>query len=387
MKNRWLKTATLVGAIGLVVGVTATSAWSDPSKVGTRSAFGAGLKLTSKVVARGNVLSVVGPWMVWDPSACGYVVAKTHPATYTAAARRIAGKWQIGYMHYGDSDPFGIANSVSVKQTAKLAGFSINVYSLEYPSKTVPIAQAKLSVVRHDRGVLQGNLDPTILPSFLNIVQKKGCSPTIAVYGGPGDKTPAMGAIFAVTGKLQGRWMAQEARRRGWSPRDTAFVQCTDPSLAPFVQKLFPASIAALSSSGFSIPKSNIYQLNCQGQSSTTAQQVVRDWFTAHPNYKNVMLNGPDDQRVTGIIQALKAVKRLDATTIRVGAGLDPVGRAQVRSKAEDASVAFFPEQYGLFLVPMIEDILAGNPVPQFVQNLQTIVTNKNIAKYYANGK
>jgi ribose transport system substrate-binding protein len=346
---------------------------------------GVGLELTKQVVARGEVLRIVPPWLVWNRSTCRYEKAAKHPATYVAATRKINGSWTIGYMHYGNSDPFGIANSNSVAEVAKLAGFKLHVYNLEYPSKTVPLQDAKLAVTQHDRGVLQGNLDPTVLPAFLKIIQDKegGCVPTVAVYGGPGDKTPAIGAIFKDTGTLQGKWLGQEAKKRHFVPAQTAFVQCTDPSLATFISLLFPAAIASLKASGFAIPGKNIFKLNCQGQSSSTARQQMTDWFTGHPNFQYVLINGPDDQRITGVVQALKAIGRHTPKTITIGAGADPVGQAQVRNGDEDATIAFFPEHYGLFLIPVLQDIMAGNPVPQFVEHAQIIVTKKNLAKYY----
>ena len=345
--------------------------------------FGVGLTLTDEVVAEGEILNITEPWLVWNSETCSFQEAEEHPDTYVAATRKIEGDWQIGYMHYGDSDPFGIANSESVKEIAALAGFTLNVYNLEYPSKTVPIDDAKASVLQGDKGVLQGNLEPTILPAFFKILEGEGCIPSVAVYGGVGDPRPSIGAIFKDSGRLQGEWLAQEATARGFPPDGTAFVQCTDPTLAPFIADMFPASIEALKTGGFAIPDDNIFQLNCPGQSSTTAVPAVKDWFTAHPDFDYVLINGPDDLRITGVIAALKAVGRNTDKTITIGNGLDQVGRDQVRSGDESASVAFFPENYGLFLIPVLQDLMAGNPVPQFVQHLQLVVTKDTLDQFY----
>ena len=374
--TRSVVVVALIAAVGASFAAKATSGSGN---------YGVGLPLTNKVVAKGDVLRIVEPWLRWNKSTCSYEKATKHPATYVANTRKIQGDWTIGYMHYGNSDPFGIANSNSVAEAAKLAGFKLHVYNLEYPSKTVPLQDAKLAVTQHDQGVLQGNLDPTVLPAFFKILQDKdgGCVPTVAVYGGPGDKTPAIGAIFKDTGTLQGQWLGQEAKKRHFVPAQTAFVQCTDPSLASFISLMFPAAIASLKATGFAIPSKNIFKLNCQGQSSSTARQQLTDWFTGHPNFPYVLINGPDDQRITGVVQALKAVDRHDRKTLTIGAGADPVGQAQVRNGDEDATIAFFPEHYGLFLIPVLQDVMAGNPVPQFVEHAQIVVTKKNLAKYY----
>ena len=38
-------------------------------------------------------------------------------------------------MHYGDVDPFGMANSKSIKAVAEQAGFKLNTYNLKFPSR------------------------------------------------------------------------------------------------------------------------------------------------------------------------------------------------------------------------------------------------------------
>ena len=45
-----------------------------------------------------------------------------------------------------------------------------------------------------------------------------------------------------------------------------------------------------------------------------------------------------------------------------------PTGSAsqQIKAGIEKASVAYFPERYGEWLVPILEDVMAGNPVPSF---------------------
>jgi len=46
-------------------------------------------------------------------------------------------------------------------------------------------------------------------------------------------------------------------------------------------------------------------------------------------------------------------------------------------------SVAFFGEKFGQWIVPMVEDILAGNPVPSFVGTELVPLTTENIDEYY----
>jgi ribose transport system substrate-binding protein len=50
------------------------------------------------------------------------------------------------------------------------------------------------------------------------------------------------------------------------------------------------------------------------------------------------------------------------------------------------ASIAFFPERYGEWLIPIMQDILAGNPVPSFTGSGLVAITQDNIDKYYPEG-
>ena len=78
------------------------------------SAFGVGLEL-GDTLGTAEVNSSEGPWLVWNKETCAYEEAADHPEAYEANLRAVTGgPTQIGYMHYGDVDPFGVANSKSM---------------------------------------------------------------------------------------------------------------------------------------------------------------------------------------------------------------------------------------------------------------------------------
>ena len=84
------------------------SAFAATASGGTEAGpYGVGLKL-GKVVNKISVGSSIGPWLVWNSKICAYQAAKTHPQAYLANVRKVVGgPTQIGYMNYGDTDPFG----------------------------------------------------------------------------------------------------------------------------------------------------------------------------------------------------------------------------------------------------------------------------------------
>jgi hypothetical protein len=339
--------AVKVLAVLAICGLTAFGA----TAMGGTSAgpYGVGLEL-GKVVNRIPVGSSIGPWLVWNSKTCSYEVAKSHPSAYVANVRKVVGgPTQIGYMHYGDTDPFGVANSKNVKKMAALAGFKLDVYNLKYPSETEPLAQARTAVLKHDKGVMQAQQLDTLSNAFLKILQKDGCIPSVQMYLRV-KNVPSFGAVWADTGTTQGQWLAQQAK--------------------------------ALVASGFKIPGKNVFKIICKYSQTQSAQVNVKAWFTGHPNFKHVMINTIDDERMQGAINALNQVNRFkDALTIASGA--DGLGQQQIKAGLEGASIAYFPERYGEWLVAILEDVMAGNPVPSFTGSKLIVITKANIKQYY----
>ena len=81
----------------------------------------------------------------------------------------------------------------------------------------------------------------------------------------------------------------------------------------------------------------------------------------------------------------MKALKQSNRYTnsLNIAGGCDDLGQANVKNGGEQACVAFFPEKYGEWLVPIMEDVLAGNPVPSFTASGLVTITKANIKKYY----
>jgi ribose transport system substrate-binding protein len=370
---------------GIVIALACvgTAALAGAAAAATRSssAYGLGLRL-GKVVQTIPVGSSIGPWLVWDKSSCSYKVASSHPAAYKANVRKVlSGPTKIGYMDYGDTDPFGVANSKNIKAMAALAGFQLDVYNLKYPSTTEPLTQARNSVLKKDAAVVQAQQLDSLSNAFLNILQKQGCIPSVQMYLKV-PMVPSFGAVWADSGTTQGVWLAAQAKAKHWQPSSTALVECTDPDVGASVNIMFDTAPKGLAASGFAIPKKNIFKIICKYSQTQSAQVDVTAWFTGHPNFKHVMINTIDDERMQGAINALKQVGRFgDALTIATGA--DGLGQKQIRAGLEGASVGYFPEKYGEWLLPILEDVMAGNPVPSFTGSKLIVITKANIGQYY----
>jgi ribose transport system substrate-binding protein len=355
-----------------------TAAPAETTGETTASAFGAGLKLTDDVIATPEVATIKEPWVVWNPETCAYEETADHPDTYEPSLRKIDGDFQIGYMHYGDIDTFGISNSESIKQLAGEAGFTLNVYNLKYPSETEPLTQANASVLKGDKGVISAT--QTLWDEQYKILAEDGCIPVVQLYAF-GTAVPNFGVNWANAGTEIGKALGETAVEKGWDPATTALVQCTNPDYGPVVNSMFETAPPAVAEAGFAIPEGNIFNLTCKVGKHET---VTTDWFTANPDFEHVMFDTIDDPSADGMINAISKAGREDDSIIVVS-GADPQGRKAIRAGKQTGSLAFFPERYGEWSLAMLEDILAGNPVPIEVNNPTPLITIDNIDEYYPN--
>jgi ribose transport system substrate-binding protein len=91
-----------------------------------------------------------------------------------------------------------------------------------------------------------------------------------------------------------------------------------------------------------------------------------------------------DDERMSGMTNAMrKAGKKEGESYLGIASGADELGQTEIKNGHESASIAFFPEKYGEWLIPILEDVMAGNPVPSFVGQGLPVVTKDNIGEYY----
>ena len=212
------------GVLLAIVTALIAAATSAPAGVASSSGGARGaaapkglISLGSKVLASAPVQASTGPWLVWNHATCDYRSRRTHPAAYKADLRQVTGKpTKIGYMYYGDTDPFGVANSKNIKKMAAHAGFKLDVYNLKYPSETEPLTQAHNAVLKKDIGVIQAQQLDGARYAFLDIIQKKGCIPTVQMYLRR-PNVPVFGAVWPDAARRRARGSRSRPRRRAGS--------------------------------------------------------------------------------------------------------------------------------------------------------------------------
>jgi len=95
--------------------------------------------------------------------------------------------------------------------------------------------------------------------------------------------------------------------------------------------------------------------------------------------------DGDHDQSASGMLRAAKQAGRED-DVIAVGMGADET-ETLVGEKRFVASVGYFPERYGNYLLPIALMHLAGKEVPPSVLVNHVMISKANVCEYYPNFK
>jgi ribose transport system substrate-binding protein len=94
-----------------------------------------------------------------------------------------------------------------------------------------------------------------------------------------------------------------------------------------------------------------------------------------------IMITAINDQATIGMLQAVKQAGR-DADAIGVGMGADEL-QALSTDPNMIASVGYFPERYGNYLIPMALAALAGKELPPAVLMNHVMISKANVCEYY----
>ena len=354
----------VLGAICLISVCSAALAATVSRAPGAVDSFGVGLKLGA-VVNKIPVGSSFGPWLVWDKSTCSYQTTSTHPKAYVANVRKVVGgPKKIGYMNYGDIDPFGVANSKNVKKMATLAGFTLNVYNLKYPSTTEPLPRPRNSVLKKDTGVIQAQQLDSISNAFLDILQKKGCIPTVQMYLKVAN-VPSFGAVWPDSGTTQGAWFAQQAKAKQLEAGRHGPGRVHRPGRRSERQHHVRHGSQGADRERVRDPEEEHLQDHLQVLADPVGRGA-RERLVHRAPERQAHHDQHDRRRAdAGRDQRAEAERPLQRP-LTISTGADGLGPEADPSGLEGASVAYFPERYGEWLVPILEDVMAGNPVPSF---------------------
>ncbi len=340
-------------------------------------------------VATGQLASVTPPWYVYNTKTCSFDQTTKHPATFSAALRKIPG-FTLAYMPEDANNPFDDSLNAATKAAGVSAGLKFYQFNNAYPSTTAPLTNVGEAVTVHASAAIEANVIPSQYPA-IEAALKKACIPWLNEYDVPGSTNIP---VFQTDNLGTGVGMAQAAvpiiKSRGWVANETYVVTCFAPELGTNTAGVYGIDVGYRNTVAKLFPGVHIVSpdLNCSppGGSATidSARTAMADWLTAHPNAKYVtVVSHIDSIYSLGMADALQAAG-YGTRALAVGRGGDSGFIKLISQGNPIVAVDGDPQftHWGVPIVAMAEAVGLGEPVPSLVSPQLVVVTKANASKY-----
>ena len=202
-------------------------------------------------------------------------------------------------------------------------------------------------------------------------------------YDGPHPGCVAFGPDNFESAKEAGKFLGEYAKAQGWDPKDVQLLLVWTPNV-PVHQARAEGATAGVKEV-IDIPDENIFDIPTEQMGDEIAN--VTTWTTAHPDAKHVLCFGHSDLPGVNCALALEQAGFLgNAAAASLGASDEALVDLRTRTDEESvfkATISYFPERYGQYLVPAIVDMLEGKTVPESVIPAVSPVTRENVNELY----
>jgi L-arabinose transport system substrate-binding protein len=193
------------------------------------------------------------------------------------------------------------------------------------------------------------------------------------------EDVPHMGITARDIGKLVGKALADEMSKRGWKPDETGACIMTHNEGGQTHIDRTDGAIEALVATGF--PKDHIYTIAQKEQVGlATGRDAMNAVMTQHPEVKQWLIAGINDDSVVGAVRATENRQFSAARIIGVGIGGD-VGRPDLEQAEPTgfvASVLISPKRHGYETAELMYKWIKDGTVPPKVTWTQGILINRD---------
>ncbi len=301
-------------------------------------------------------------------------------AEYKAEIRPATKRWKIGYGDGLAGIPFTDSVTKSINDTASKMGVDIvycdNAYNQE---KTVECSNSL--VTQQVDGVIFANWIAGTEDLIAGIFHDANI-PCVA-YDGPHPGCVAFGPDNFVAAKEAGKYLGEYAKAQGWDPKDIQVLLVWSPDVP--VHKARAEGATAGIKEVLDIPDANFNDIPTKDLTDVLAN--VGTWTTGHPDAKYVLCFGHSDQPGVDCGLALEKAGFLGrAAAASLGASDEALVELRTRKDDESifkATISYFPERYGQYLVPIVVDLLENKTVPENVIPSVEPVTRENVMELY----
>lgn len=303
-------------------------------------------------------------------TACGNNAASTNKKQIT-----------IGFANMADSIPFCTSVKNGLIQAAQAQGWKViavdnNLSGQKAVQNTQYLIQSGVNLI------VMYNIDAATQPAVAKLA-KQAKIPLLAIdIYAPGD--PFFGVNNKTVGQMGGEYLANYFKTK-WKHQPDLFVVLDNPMGGQYAKDRSDALEQGFLSVFPNFPKKDIVRVDAKAD-VLPAKQAMAYVLTAHPAAKYIAVSGINDEVCNGGFDALKEANR-DKYAEVVSLGADNSFLEHLKAtKGQDAwnaAVAFTPELYGKEMIPVLQKLLNGQPVPKETWVTNFVVDQSTVGKYY----
>ncbi len=289
-------------------------------------------------------------------------------------------QYVIGFANLQRDISFGVKVEGGIKQNASAAGVDLVVADNRLDGPTA-LANAQSFVRRHVDYVIEFQTDvnfgPTVMKQFddagIKIVAIDIPMPGATFFGANNPKSGYMGGSYLATAALA--QFGAEKVKAGY------LVVGELPQSGAIPAMRTGGQVAGFEAMVADFPPGHLIKIDTKNTLQYSFQQMS-NVLGRIPAGVPIMVTAINDQATTGMLRAVVQAGR-DADLIAVGMGADEV-ETLVKEPKLVASVGYFPERYGDYLIPIALAALDGQTLPPAVLVNHVMVNKGNVCKYYS---
>jgi ribose transport system substrate-binding protein len=288
--------------------------------------------------------------------------------------------YKVGYASLAENNDFGVVTRESVEKYAKEHGWQLVVANNNYDGATA-IANADMMITQKVDGFINFQVDAGVAPRVAEMMQAAKI-PMITIDC-PHPNTPFFGANNKEAGLILGRALGDKALS-AWGGKVDLIILCGAPDSGEVVALRMNNIVEGIVEK---IPAARgVRVLNLDGKSEIeTSQRVVADTLQANPNLHNILIGGLNDQSALGAFNAVQAANRQN--DVFIGShGCDAPAKNNLLNNPANfwiGSVAYFPERYGEYVVPLMQKMMEGQQIPANTYPDHVFIDKSNVDKFY----
>ncbi|MFU2317344.1 arabinose ABC transporter substrate-binding protein [Rahnella sp. PCH160] len=196
--------------------------------------------------------------------------------------------------------------------------------------------------------------------------------------GKPMDDVPLVMMAATKIGERQGQELYKEMQKRGWKVADTGVMAITADELDT-ARRRTSGSMAALKAAGF--PEKQIYKVPTKSNDIPGALDAGNSLLVQHPDVKNWLIIGMNDNTVLGGVRATEGQGFKAANVIGIGInGVDAVNEL-----SKSAQTGFYgsllpsPDIHGYKSIQMLNEwVTKGVEPPKFTEVTDVVLITRD---------